>query len=482
MNWEDTKMTPEELKNLENTLWKSADKLRGSIDASNYKDVVLGLIFLKYISDKFEIQYQKLKKKYPHFLNDLDFFRDYCSQDNVFWVPEKARWEFIAKQAHNPEIKTILDQAFSLIEKENEELKGILPKTYTKTDIDYHKLSGLIDLFTNQFPTKMTSDLLGLVYEYFLGEFARNSGKKGGEFYTPTSIVKLLVSLIEPYSGRVYDPACGSGGMFVQAEKFITSHGGNQKEISIYGQELNATTWRLAKMNLAIRGISANLGATYADTFLNDQHKDQDSNIDFILANPPFNMSDYGIESLLEDYRWKGYAVPPKGNANYAWILHMISKLNQRGVAAIILANGSLSTTAKSEFQIRKQMLQNNLVECIISLPDKLFYTTGIPVSIWIIRRNKKTKKVLFINATDFGEMIDRKLRILNATHITEITSIYHNWKKEENYDDNLGINKSVDIEAIIEKNYSLVPGMYVGYKSDEKSQTELKQELKTTT
>ncbi len=467
-----------DIKKLEKTLWAAANKLRGSLDASAYKDVVLGLIFLKYISDRFETEYEKNlqdenNKKYA---NDKDLY----TQDNIFWVPKNSRWSYIKTKAKDEDIKQILDKAFLEIEKENKQLKGILPKTYTGLAVESIKLGQLIDLFSNELDTfTAEGDLIGQVYEYFLGEFARASGTKGGEFYTPRSIVKLLVELIEPTKGRVYDPCCGSAGMFVQANKFIESHGGSTIDISVYGQELNATTWRLAKMNLAIRGITVDLGKRQADTFSDDQHKD--IKVDYILANPPFNLKDYGIEKLQEDPRWI-YGIPPKNNSNYAWIQHMISKLKQNGVAAIVLANGSLSTSGKSEFAIRKAMLEAGIVECIISLPDKLFYTTQIPVSVWIFRRGRKDKNTLFINVDDtFGEMETKKVRIFKDEDINLIKKQYADFRNNE-LNEKIGFAKIASLEEIKEADYSLVPGMYVGYEDDLEFQgIDIDEEIKKT-
>lgn len=337
------------IEKLESVLWNSANKLRGGIAASDYMHVVLGLIFLKYLSDKFEVRYNELVKEGLGYETDKDEY----SKDMIFWIPEKARWSYISKFSKSEELGKILDEAFIEIEKENESLKNILPKTYSKLEIDQRRLGELIDLFTNKLDmTNANGDFFGKVYEYFMGKFARNLGQKGGEFYTPKCVVELLVAIIEPFKGKVYDPCCGSGGMFVQSVDFIEKYQGKINNISVYGQELNATTWRLAKMNLVIRGIEANIGDTNGDTFHDDKHKTLRA--DYILANPPFNVKDYGQESLLEDPRWI-YDVPPKGNANYAWIQHIISKLSQNGVAGFVLANGSLSTSQKQEYNIRKK-------------------------------------------------------------------------------------------------------------------------------
>lgn len=457
----------------EKVLWASADKLRGSISASDYMHIVLGLIFLKYISDRFEEKFVQLVKEGEGFENDKD---EYLS-DHIFWVPEYARWNYVSTFSKQEEIGQKLDEAFLEIEKENEELKGILPKIYSSATVDKRRLGELIDLFTNQLETSADGDFMGQVYEYFMGKFARSLGQTGGEFYTPRCIVKLLVKMINPLKGRVYDPCCGSGGMFVQAADFVKAHQGNVDQISVYGQELNSTTWKLAKMNLAIRGIDANLGDSFGDTFHDDKHKSQ--RFDYILANPPFNISDYGQPSLLEDPRWI-YDIPPSGNANYGWIQHMYSKLAPKGIAGFVLANGSLSTTNKQEYNIRKGMLEDGVIDCIITLPDKLFYTTGIPVSLWFIRKNKTTKDVLFIDARNMGEMIDRKVRELKDNDLETITKTYHSWLSNNEYKDKKGFCKSATLEEIREADYTLVPGRYVGIDDSNKmSEEEINAEIK---
>lgn len=466
------------IEKLESVLWDSANKLRGGIAASDYMHVVLGLIFLKYLSDKFEVRYNELVKEGLGYETDKDEY----SKDMMLWIPEKARWSYISKFSKSEELGKILDEAFIEIEKENESLKNILPKTYSKLEIDQRRLGELIDLFTNKLDTTNTNgDFFGKVYEYFMGKFARNLGQKGGEFYTPKCVVELLVAMIEPFKGKVYDPCCGSGGMFVQSVDFIEKHQGKINNISVYGQELNATTWRLAKMNLVIRGIEANIGDTNGDTFHDDKHKTLRA--DYILANPPFNVKDYGQESLLEDPRWI-YDVPPEGNANYAWIQHMISKLSQNGVAGFVLANGSLSTTStKQEYNIRKKMIEDDIIDCIITLPDKLFYTTGIPVSLWFLRKNKQKQKekILFIDLREKGTLIDRKTRELSEEEILETVDIYHNWINGKNYEDKKGYCYSAGLEEIRENDYSLVSGRYVGIDdSCEMSKEEIEEQIKT--
>ena len=448
-----------DMQEMEKTLWAAADKMIGGLSVSNYKFVVLGIIFLKYISDSFEEKYNELVKEGY----GLEEVRDAYEEDNIFFVPEKARWSFLVAHSKDYNIGEILDNALDLIEKENPSLKGVLFKIYNSPDFRNVNLGEIIDLFTNmKLGTKEASekDMLGRVYEYFLGQFASKDGQKGGEFYTPACIVKTMVEMIEPYSGRVYDPACGSGGMFVQSLKFIENHQGNIRNVSIYGQEKNPTTWKLAKMNLAIRSIDGDLGKFAADTFHEDLHKDLKA--DYILANPPFNISDWGQEKLVDDYRWK-YGIPPKGNANYAWLQHMISKLSVNGKAAIILANGSLSAGGQ-EGEIRKNIIEADLVDCIVAMPSNLFYTVTIPCSVWIINRNKKQKgHTLFINASNMGNMVTRKLRELTDEDIYKIADTYHNYQNNVNYDDVLGYCKKSTIDEIKSNDYVLTPGRYVG-------------------
>ncbi|QAR34022.1 SAM-dependent DNA methyltransferase [Geovibrio thiophilus] len=456
----------------EDKLWLAADKLRGNVDASEYKHVVLGLIFLKYISDSFQAKYDALlATKDTEYTDPED--RDEYTSDNIFWVPSEARWDSLVAKAKSPEIGKILDDAMIAIEKENKILKNILPKTYARPEIDKTRLGELLDII-GSIPlidrTKTSKDLLGRVYEYFLGKFAAKEGRSGGEFYTPECVVKLLVEMIEPYKGRVYDPCCGSGGMFVQSEKFATEHGGKLRDISVYGQEYNATTWRLAKMNLAIRGIEANLGGEWADSFTNDLHKDLKA--DFILANPPFNTSDWGGNRLKNDLRWK-YGTPPENNANYAWIQHFIHHLAPNGVAGFVLANGSMSSNTSGEGEIRKNIIEADLVDCMIALPGQLFYTTQIPVCLWFIARNKgrnghreRKGETLFIDARKMGRLEDRVHRVLDDEDLRKIAGTYHLWRskeKFEEYKDTAGFCKSVAIETIREHDYVLTPGRYVG-------------------
>lgn len=450
----------------EETLWKAADKLRGSMDASEYKHVVLGLIFLKYISDKFETKFDALVEEGAGFEED----RDEYAAENIFWVPKEARWSFIKDNAKDAKIGQYIDDAMILIEKENTSLKGVLDKRYARPEIDKRRLGELIDLVsTIKLHQNGEKDLLGRVYEYFLGQFASVEGKGGGEFYTPTSIVKTLVDMIEPYKGRVYDPCCGSGGMFVQSEKFVEDHQGKVENLSIYGQEMNSTTWKLCKMNLAIRGLDANLGSHHDDTFHHDLHKTLKA--DFILANPPFNISDWGGSQLTDDVRWK-FGIPPAGNANYAWLQHMVYHLAPNGSAGIVLANGSLSSNTSNEGEIRKNLLEQDMVDAIVALPDKLFYSTGIPVSLWILNRNKsdnpkfrsRKHEVLFIDARQLGEMIDRRHKELREDDIDKISETYHSWRNiDGDYEDIKGFCKSAKIEEIREHEYVLTPGRYVG-------------------
>lgn len=450
------------IKDLEKTLWAAADKMRGGVSVTNYKFLILGLIFLKYISDSFDERYNALKEEGLGLEED----RDAYAEENVFFVPENARWQYLVDHAKDYNIGEILDKALDSIEKENPTLKGVLFKVYNDPDNRNVNLGEIIDLFTNiKVGTKeaVEKDLLGRIYEYFLGEFAANELQKGGEFYTPACLVRTMVEIIEPYEGRVYDPACGSGGMFVQSLKFIQRHQGNVHNLSIYGQEKNPTTWKLAKMNLAIRSIDGNLGKFAADTFTEDLHKDLKA--DFVMANPPFNLSDWGQEKLLNDYRWK-YGTPPKGNANYAWIEHMVSKLSQDGKAAIVLANGSLAPNNKEESTIQRKLIENDLVDCVLSMPPNLFYTVTVPCCIWILNRNKKQKgRTLFINAKEMGNMVSRKLRELSEDDIMRIANTYHAYANDNDYEDIAGFCKKANLEDIKKNNFVLTPGRYVGTK-----------------
>lgn len=457
----------------EQRLWNMADKLRNNMDAAEYKHVVLGLLFLKYISDAFEEEYERLSKDEWADPEDPD---EYLA-NNIFWVPQEARWSHIKANAKKPEIGQIIDNAMLAIERDNKSLKGVLPKDYARPELDKTKLGEIVDLFSFKVGDKdsQAHDVLGRVYEYFLNNFASAEGKNGGQFYTPRTVVKLLVEMIQPFKGRIYDPCCGSGGMFVQSQEFIKAHQGKIGDVAVYGQESNPTTWRLCKMNLAIRGIDNNLGEHHADTFHNDLHKNLKA--DYILANPPFNVSDWGGERLTEDLRWK-YGVPPAKNANYAWIQHIVSKLAPRGTAAFILANGSMSTNQSSEATIRKNLIENDLVEAIVTLPGQLFYSTQIPVCVWVMTKNKAAKnhrnrkgEILFIDARKLGHMVDRVRRELSDEDIQKIARIFHAWRGQKEageYEDIKGFCKSVTLEDVREHEYILTPGRYVGIEETE--------------
>ena len=450
-----------------------ADKLRGNIQPSDYKDIVLGLIFLKYISDSFEERYQELVEEGEGYEEDRDFYEEKC----IFFVPKTARWSIIKEKARTPQIGQAIDNAMIEIEKENDSLKGVLPKNYANPSIDKAKLGELIDLFSFNLGNKdaKAQDVLGRVYEYFLGKF----GSSEGEFYTPPSIVKLLVGMIQPFKGKVYDPCCGSGGMFVQSQKFVEEHQGKKDAIHVYGQEYNAKTWQLCKMNLAIRGIDADLGPRDGDTFGNDLHKTLRA--DFILANPPFNISDYNLN--LDDPRWK-YGIPPKGNANYAWIEHIISKLSIKGIAGFVLANGSMSSSTKAEFLIRKNIVDAGLVDCIVAMPSNLFYTVTIPVCLWFLNKNKDNRrdKVLFIDARNMGYMQTKVHRELKPEEIKKICETYHSWQEDNNYHDIPGYCKSADIAEISSNDYTLVPGRYVGIDIPEINENEINEKIRELT
>ena len=451
-------MNESELKKLESKLWSAADKMRGAVSVSDYKFIVLGLIFLKYISDSFDDKYKELLEEGE----GLEEERDCYIAENIFYVPKKARWEYLGEHSKDTNIGEIIDDALTAIEKENTSLKNVLQKDYNSPTMRNVNLGELIDLFTNiKVGTKEAKekDLLGRIYEYFLGQFAKNELQKGGEFYTPACLVRTMVECIEPFQGKVYDPACGSGGMFVQSMKFVNDHQGNPYNIGIFGQEKNPTTWRLAKMNLAIRSMYGDLGKYAADTFTEDLHKDLKA--DFILANPPFNL-EWDRDKVEDDPRWK-YGLPPKNNANYAWLQHMISKLSQNGKMACILANGSLSASGQ-EGEIRKKIIENDLVDCIIAMPTNLFYTVTVPCSIWIINRNKNQKnKTLFINATNLGTMVTRRLRELSEDDIKKIADRYHSYQNDENYENVKGFCYSATTEEIKSNDYVLTPGRYVG-------------------
>ncbi len=465
-------------KSIEETLWDSANKLRGTVESSEYKHVVLSLIFLKFASDKFEERRQELidegKEK---FIEMVEFY----TMKNVFFLPKESRWSYIMENAKQDDIALKIDTALHTVEKNNPALKGALPDNYfSRLNMDVSKLSALLDTINNIDTLKdKQQDIVGRVYEYFLSKFALAEGKGKGEFYTPKSIVNLIANMIEPYKGKIYDPACGSGGMFVQSMKFIESHHGDKKEVSIYGQEYTSTTYKLAKMNLAIRGIAANLGKVPADTFAKDQHPDLKA--DFIMANPPFNQKDWRAENeLIDDARWQGYEVPPKSNANYAWILNMVSKLSVNGIAGFLLANGALSGSG-DEYKIRKKLIQNGLVEAILVLPQNMFYTTNISVTLWILNNNKNERfvehpdenrnyrnrkdEVLFMDLREIGSPFEKKFTQFTHDDIDKITGTYHSWQqKDSEYQNIPEYCYSASKEEVAKKDYSLVPSKYIEF------------------
>jgi type I restriction enzyme M protein len=468
--------------NFEAEMFKAADKLRGNMEPSDYKHVALGLIFLKYISDAFDAKHQALLTDDPQAAEDSD---EYLA-DNVFWVPKDARWSHLQANARLPTIGTLIDDAMRALEKDNESLKGVLPKDYARPALNKVMLGELIDLISkitlNQ-EGHASRDLLGRVYEYFLGQFAGAEGKRGGEFYTPRSVVRILVEMLEPYQGRIYDPCCGSGGMFVQSEKFVKEHGGRLGDIAIYGQESNYVTWRLAKMNLAVRGIDSkifwnNEGSFHKDEFAAQRGSDgAPMKADYILANPPFNISDWGGDRLRDDIRWK-FGVPPAGNANYAWLQHIFYHLAPNGTAGVVLANGSMSSNQSGEGEIRKAMIEADAVDCMVALPGQLFYSTQIPACLWFLARNKHPAKgakqglrdrrsqVLFIDARKMGVLVDRTRRELTEEEVQKIADTYHAWRGEPGvgeYADIAGFSKSASLDDIRKHGHVLTPGRYVG-------------------
>ncbi|RRD45897.1 class I SAM-dependent DNA methyltransferase [Tessaracoccus sp. OH4464_COT-324] len=470
---------PRQAKTLAQTLWEAADKLRGNQEPSEYKHVVLGLVFLKYVSDRFEERRVALEaelaaegikpERLPDFLED----RDEYTSHNVFWVPELARWRYIRSVAKQPEIGQQIDQAMDIIERENPSLRGVLPRNYGRDGLDKRRLGELVDLIGSIGFTETddhgADDVLGRVYEYFLGQFAgKETGKEAGAFYTPRSVVKTLVEMLEPYKGRVYYPAAGSGGMFVQSAEFVKAHGGRRTDISVYGQEFTDTTWKLAKMNLALRGIEADMGPRSADSFTDDLHPDLRA--DFVIANPPFNVSDWWDAKLADDPRWK-YGTPPQGNANFAWVQHFVHHLSPRGTAGFVLANGSLSSKSGGEGEIRRKLVETDLVDCIVAMPDKLFFNTGIPVSLWFVSKarhgnghRERRGEVLFIDARTLGRMESRRLRVLTDEDIARIADTYHSWRNHDGgYEDAPGFAKAASIEEIAKHDFVLTPGRYVG-------------------
>ena len=462
----------------EEKIWRAADKLRGNLDASEYKGVVLGLIFLKYISDKFDAKFQELQT--DEYADPED--KDEYEAEGIFFVPQEARWAVIQEAAHTPEIGVVIDKALRAIEDDNLKLKGVLPSNYARPELDQRRLGEVVDLFSN---VKMHTagdekDILGRVYEYCLQKFASLEGKNAGEFYTPSCIVRTIVEVLQPYEGRVYDPCCGSGGMFVQSAKFLDKHQKLLSGISIYGQEANSTTWKMAHMNVAIRGLEANLGKSYADTFFDDQHPTLKA--DFIMANPPFNLSDWGADKLQNDKRWM-YGLPPSGNANFAWMQHMIHHLSPTGRIGLVLANGALSSQSGGEGTIRQRIIEADLVEGIVALPNQLFYSTGIPVSLWFLSRNKQQKgKVLFVDARNMGKMVTRALRELDEKNdIKKIADTFEAYR-QGTLEDEAGFCAVKTLEDIKAQDFILTPGRYVGIAEQEDDGEPFEEKMKRLT
>ncbi len=461
-------------------LFKAADKLRGNMEPSDYKHVALGLIFLKHISDSFETKRAALLADDPKAAEDQDEYR----ADNIFWVPKEARWSHLQANAKQSTIGKLIDDAMLAIEKVNPTLKGVLPKEYARPALNAVMLGELIDLISGIAlgeAQDKARDVLGRVYEYFLGQFAGSEGKRGGEFYTPRSVVRTMVEMLEPYKGRVYDPCCGSGGMFVQSEKFVEAHGGRLGDIAIYGQESNYTTWRLAKMNLAVRGIDADIKWNNEGSF----HKNElpDLRADYVLANPPFNISDWGGERLKEDVRWK-FGIPPAGNANFAWLQHILHHLGPKGTAGVVLANGSMSSTQSGEGEIRNAMIENDVIDCMIALPGQLFYSTQIPACLWFLTKDKsngvardiklrdRRGEILFIDARKLGQMTDRTRREFSEQDVKLISDTYHRWREGKGYEDVPSFCKSAKLDEISSYGYVLTPGRYVGAEAAEEDDT----------
>ena len=486
-------------KTLEQKLWEAADALRGNQEPSEYKHIVLGLVFLKYVSDRFEARRAAVEKSLsdpdspdyiPNEERRVQFLedRDEYTSHNVFWVPENARWDYIQGRAKLPSVGRDIDAAMDIVEKENPSIRGVLPRNYGREGLDKARLGKLVDLIGSIGFTETddhgSDDVLGRVYEYFLGQFAgKETGKDAGAFYTPRSVVRTLVEMLEPYEGRVYDPACGSGGMFVESAKFVTAHEGSRADISVYGQEFTDTTWKLAKMNLALRGIECDLGERSADSFGNDVHPDLRA--DYVIANPPFNISDWWDAKLADDPRWK-YGVPPQSNANFAWVQHFIYHLSPRGTAGFVLANGSLSSKTSGEGEIRQKIVEADLVDCIVMMPDRLFFNTGIPVCLWFVSKDrhgnghrKRVGEVLFIDASRLGNMVSRRLRELSESDIARVADTYHSWRNHDGgYADIPGFAKSASLEQIGQNDFVLTPGRYVGSEEaqsdDEPSDTKI--------
>ncbi|MFS1664578.1 type I restriction-modification system subunit M [Streptococcus sp. zg-JUN1979] len=461
----------------EKELWDAANSLRGHISAADYRKVIIGLIFLKYVSDSFTVKYNYLLKEGEGFEEDRD---EYVSE-NIFFIPPKSRWDYIAEKSHTSEIGLAIDDAMREIEHENKSLSGVLPKVYASPDLDQRVLGEVVDIFTNidMFAHGNEKDLLGRTYEYCLEQFAAYEGKNGGEFYTPTSIVKTIVEILKPFNGRVYDPACGSGGMFVQSEVFVENHSGNINNLSIYGQEANADTWKMAKINMAIRGIEPNFGSHQADTFTNDLHPTLKA--DYIMANPPFNLRKWGADELVDDVRWK-YGTPPDSNANYAWIQHMIHHLAPNGKIGLVLANGSLTSTKSGEGDIRQAIIEDDLVEGIVALPDKLFYSVTIPACLWFISKNKKQKgKTVFIDARNLGHMVDRTHRDFTEEDIQKIAQTFEHFQ-EGTLESEKGFCAVVETKAIADQDYILTPGRYVGVEDREEDSEPFEEKMERLT